>query len=133
MSLIVPDVAEVDALTKILTPALTIRLYSNNYVPVAASVAGSFTEVVGGGYAAKPLTFANWVIASGAPSTASYPAQTWTFTGPTNAPGNVYGYYVTRDSDGLLLWAERFVAVPFVPVAGSVITVTPVFTANSVF
>lgn len=133
MSLIVPDVAEVDALTKILTPALTIRLYSNNYTPIGASVAGSFTEVVGGGYASLPLIFAGWAIVPGTPSAASYAAQTWNFTGPTNAPGNIYGYYVTRDSDGLLMWAERFPVVPFVPIAGSVITVTPRFTGGSVF
>lgn len=133
MSLIVPDVAEVDALTKILTPALTIRLYSNNYTPGATSLTANFTEVAGGGYANKPLTFAGWSIVAGAPSAASYAAQTWNFTGATNAPGTIYGYYVTRDSDGLLMWAERFPVVPFVPIAGSIITVTPRFTGGSVF
>lgn len=135
MSLIVPDVAEVDALTKILTPNLTIRLYSNNVVPIGTSVTASFTEVAGGGYAAKPLVFATWVITAGTPSIAAYPIQTWNFTGATNAPGTIYGYYVTRDSDNLLMWAERFApgVVPYVPGVGSIITVTPTFTGGSVF
>lgn len=136
MPLIVPDLAELDALTKILTPALTIKLFSNNYVPGPLSTAANFTEVAGGGYASKPLTFANWVIVSGTPSIATYNAvQTWTFTGVTNAPGTVYGYYVVRDSDNLLMWAERFTvgAVPAVPVLGSVIAITPVFTGGSVY
>jgi hypothetical protein len=133
MSLIVPDVAEVDALTKILTPDLTLKLYGNNATPLFNSVAGSFTEIVGGGYASKPLVFANWVIAAGSPSLASYAIQTWNFTGVINAPGTVYGYFVVRNSDGLLMWAERFPVVPFIPIAGSVITVTPTFTGGSVY
>jgi len=135
MSLIVPDVAEVDALTKILTPDLTIKLYGNNYVPTGISLAANFTEIAGGGYASKPLTFANWVITSGTPSQGAYPIQTWTFTGAINAPATIYGYYVVRNSDNLLMWAERFPAgsIPFVPVVGSVISVTPIFTGGSVF
>lgn len=135
MSLVVPNVAEVDALTKILTPSMTMRLYGNNIFPVGASVAGSFTEIAGGGYANKPLVFAGWVIVAGTPTTATYAIQTWNFTGAINAPGTIYGYFVTRDSDGMLMWAERFAAgvVPIVPVAGSVISVTPTFTGESVY
>ena len=136
MPLIVPDVSEVDILTNILTPALSIKLFSNNYTPVAASINASFTEVAGGGYAQKSLTFANWGISPGTPSIATYNAvQTWTFTGVTNAPATVYGYYVVRVSDGLLMWAERFSlgAVPVIPVLGTTITVTPVLTGGSVY
>lgn len=136
MPLIVPDLAELDALTKILTPALTLKLFSNNVVPGPLSVTADFTEVTGGGYANKPLTFANWGIVSGTPSIATYnAAQTWTFTGVTNAPGTIYGYYVIRVSDSLLMWAERFTvgAVPVVPILGSIITITPVFTGGSVY
>jgi len=135
MSLIVPDVAEVDALTKILTPALTLKLYGNNYNPVPASVAANFTEIAGGGYANKPLIFAGWAIVAGAPSLATYGIQTWNFTGAINAPATIYGFFVTRNSDGLLMWCERFAAgvVPIVPIVGSVISVTPVFSGSSVY
>ena len=135
MPLIVPDVAEVDALIKILTPAMTIRLYSNNYVPTGVSLTANFTEVAGGGYTNFPMTPAGWVIIAGTPSVASHTMITWTFTGVTNAPGTIYGYYLTRNSDNLLMWAERFApgVVPIVPVAGSIIQVTPVFTGGSVY
>lgn len=136
MSLIVPDTIEVEVLTNVLTPALTMKLYSNNFTPAHDSSAASFTEVTGGGYASKPLTFANWAITPGDPSQAIYNAlQQWTFTGPTTGPGTIYGYYVTRNSDGKLMWAERFPSgvVPFVTINGSVIKVFPRFTAQSAF
>ncbi len=136
MSLVVPNALEVEILTQKLTPALSMKLYGNNATPSGSSSAASFTEIAGGGYLAKPLTFANWAITAGDPSVALYNAiQTWTFTGPINAPGTVYGYFVTRDSDGLLMWAERFSAalVPFVPIVGSIIKVFPRFTAQSEF
>jgi hypothetical protein len=136
MSLIVPNTIEVEVITTQLTPALTLRLYSNNAIPDQSSSAASFTEVAGGGYGALPLTFANWTIASGDPSTGTYNTnQIFTFTGPTNAPGTIYGYYVTRNSDGKLMWAERFPAanVPFIPIAGSQILILPKFSAQSQF
>lgn len=134
MSLIVPDEQEVDILTTFLTPALTMRLYSNDRTPSGADVAADYTEVSGGGYANKPLTFANWGITGGAPSIALYNAvQEWIFTGATGAPSVLYGYYVTRNSDGKLMWAERFPtgSVPFAPINGSIIRVTPRITAES--
>ncbi len=136
MSMVIPDALEVEVITTLLTPALTLRLYSNNVTPVGTNAAASFTEVAGGGYANLPLTFAHWGITSGNPSVAIYDStQTFTFTGVTNAPGTIYGYYVTRNSDGKLMWAERFASglVPFSPIAGSVIKILPRFTADSVF
>lgn len=136
MPMVVPNTVEVAAITAILTPALTLKLYGNNATPTGASTAASFTEIVGGGYASKPLTFANWGIVAGDPSIGTYNAmQTFDFTGPINAPGTIYGYFVTRNSDGLLMWAERFppANVPFVPIAGSQIAILPKFSAQSLF
>ena len=136
MSLKVPNSVEVAVLTTIMTPALTLKLYSNDKTPADSDTAASYTEVTGGGYASKPLTFANWGITSGSPSVALYnTTQSWTFTGPTGGPGTIYGYFVTRNSDGALQWAERFpsAVVPFNPVNGSIIRVIPRFTAESQF
>ena len=134
MALVVPDTLEVETLTNILTSALTLRLYSNNVTPSGSSTVGGFTEVTGGGYAAKPLTFANWSITAGDPSTGIYNTnQELDFTGPTSGPGTIYGYYVTRNSDNKLMWAERFPAanVPFNSIAGSIIRVLPKITVQS--
>ena len=134
MTLIVPNTQEVAVLTEFLTPALTMKLYGNDVTPGPNSTAATFTEIAGGGYTTKPLTFANWGITAGSPTVALYNAvQSWVFTGAINAPGTIYGYFITRNSDGLLVWAERFPAgnVPFTPIAGSNIRVTPRITCES--
>src|SRR3982751_2479471 len=110
MSLVVPNAIEVEVLTTLLTPAYTLRIYGNNKTPAAGDVAANYTEISGGGYVAKAITFANWTIVAGAPSLATYTGQTWIFTAAIDAPGTIYGYYVTRNSDGKLLLAERFPA-----------------------
>lgn len=135
MSFIVPNIVEVETLTEILTPAHTLKLYGNNYTPLPTSVAANFTEIAGGGYANKPITFANWTITAGEPSQAVYTGQTWIFSGVIDAPGTIYGYYITRNSDGKLLLAERFppANVPFSPVAGSKIILLPTFSCQSQF
>lgn len=134
MTLYVPEASKSTMLTSILTNNLTLKLYSNNYTPIAASLATNFTEVTGGGYANKPLTLANWTITDGSPAVALYNAvQDFNFTGATTGPGTIYGYYIVRTSGGLLLYAERFPAddVPFVSINGSLIRITPRITLDN--
>jgi hypothetical protein len=85
---------------------MTLRIYGNNKTPAGGDIAANYTEIAGGGYVNKPITFANWTIVSGSPSLASYAAQTWVFTGVIDTPGTIYGYYITRNTDGKLLLAE---------------------------
>lgn len=135
MSLVIPNTAEVVFLQKILNEAVTIRIFGNNATPSATSVAGDFNEIAGGGYANVILASANWGYTAGNPSYALQAKVTWTFTGAINAPGTIYGYFITRNADGTLWWAERFppAAVPFTPIAGSIVEVTPKFTGSSVY
>lgn len=136
MSLVVPDLIEVEVITTILTPPLTLKLYGNNQTPVHGDTVAAYTEIAGGGYASKPLILANWGITANEPTVALYNAsQTWIFTAAINAPGTIYGYFVIRNSDGKLVWAERFPTanVPFAPIAGSKIIVLPRFTVQSQF
>jgi len=101
------------------TEGLLLKLYSNNITPNPNDVATTYTEVTGGGYAPKTLTPATWTVNSG---TASYPAQTWTFTA---AVGNIYGYYVVRVTTGDLVFSEKFAAGPYnVQTNGDNISVT---------
>jgi len=130
MTLIVPDTQKAIVLTDMLgTIDMNLRLYSNNFTPSGSMVIGSITEVAGGGYAAQPLLHAQWVIVSGV---ATYVFQDFHFSGTTNAPGTVYGYYI-QDNSGNLILAERFPSgvLPFSPTGGSLIRITPTLTVTS--
>ena len=138
MTLVMPNVGEAKALdaltgkTAAATP-WTLDLFSNNRTPANTDVAADYTASVGGGYAQKSLTAATWGAAvGGSPTTATYgTAQTFTFTGATDAPGTVYGYYI-RDSAGILILAERLASPPFTPASnGDSVTVTPKITLAS--
>lgn len=129
MTLVVPNIAEQAILNKYLNQDFTLRLYSNNIVPGEANTAGTFVEVVGGGYTRKTLVFAGWTIS--ALGVATYALQDFDFTGATVSPGVIYGYYLL-DANSIIAWAERFAEgiVPFTPGQGSKIRVNPRLVAS---
>lgn len=105
---------------------LVLRLFTNNKTPAEADTEADYTEANGYDYAAKTLTGASWTVNPGAPSSATYAEQVWTFTG---ALGNVYGYYYT--ANGVLVAAERFPDGPYnIQNSGDTIKVTPTITAD---
>ncbi len=137
MALVIPNAAETVALaawagkTAALTPWV-LKLFSNNVVLSRGMVAADFTVVAGAGYANFNLTAASWVVTAGTPSSMSHPAHTFTFTGPTTAPGTIYGYYII-DGGGVIVTAERLASPPFIPaVNGDGVTVTPTITLGSI-
>jgi hypothetical protein len=130
MALVVPNASEVIMLNYILNKDapenISMLLYVNNVIPDENSTEATFTEMTNGlGYTTGgiSLTPGSWSVISGNPSQAEHTEVTWTFTG---AAGNVYGYYVTRDTGGELLWAERFTNGPFnITTNGDEIKITP--------
>lgn len=131
MALLIPNAAEVRMLGNIVNKTasedLILRLYSNNITPAETDTAATYTEVTGSGYAAKTLTGATWVVTSGAPSDATYPLQTWTFTGAAT----VYGYFLTETTSGIIKWAERATSAPInIVTNGSKIELTPTITLD---
>lgn len=135
MPLIVPDQGELRLLDTMLKLALStnenhiLKLYTNNYTPVAAAAPGSFTEAAFTGYAARTLTRASWNSAVTVSNKAecSYSAvQSWT-CGTVGA--TIFGYYV-QGSAGTLLWAELF-STSRVLASGDVLNITPKFTLSS--
>ena len=65
----------------------------------------------------------------GAPTSAAYAQQTWTFTGALTTNATVFGYYVTRVTDLDLILAESFTS--FTPANnGDLINLTPAITAD---
>jgi hypothetical protein len=133
MALLVPNGSEVIALSYLVgktttTEPLVLRLYSSNTTPAETDTVGTYTELVGGGYASIALTGATWTVVAGNPTTASYPQQTWTFTG---AAPTVYGYYLTRATSADLVYAERFSDGPYgIANNGDAIKVTPSISAE---
>lgn len=130
MAIVVPNSIEEVIAQYILTTAdLKLRLYSNNYAPAENAVIASFTEVTGGGYAAKTLSSGSWTITIGNPTEGVYAAQTFSFTGTIGGSGVVYGYYVTNTAGTTLYWAESLPSAvnPFTPGNGSYVRITPRF------
>lgn len=108
---------------------MLLRLYINDKAPAPGDSAGDYLEMSSHGYTgAKTLAAGGWVIVPGQPSMASHAQQEWAFheDGPSR---QVYGYYVTGASSGLLLWAERFSGLGFkIQDDGDRIVMTPRFT-----
>lgn len=128
MALVLVDQGENGMLTAFFAQAMTLRLFTNNYTPIETTTEAAVTEAVGNGYTAKPLAGGSWTISGSSPTQAAFAQQIFTFTG---ALGNVYGYYVTRDSDSKLMFAEKFTDGPYNIVNnGDQIKVTPQFTQD---
>jgi hypothetical protein len=127
MSLIVPVTIQTAVLTELLSVDLKLRLYSNVYTPGPTSVIGSFTEVTGGGYAAKDLLSADWTMGSTSPVTAVQAVKTFSFISTTGGSGLVYGYYVTDAAGTTLYWAEPMPGAyyPFTPANTAYIKIYP--------
>lgn len=85
-----PDEGELLDLQRILIyEDMTLRLYVNKVTQGSSDTSSTFTAAVGGGYADKTLTAANWstsVVSNVA--TGTYAEQTFTFTGVLTSPSN---------------------------------------------
>lgn len=130
MALVVPNSSEVIMLRYITNndapENISICLFSNDIMPDENSTEDTFTEVEDGlGYKTGgiALTPASWNIVLGNPSQAEHIEVAWIFAGVV---GNVYGYYIIRNTNRELMWAERFTNGPFdIRVSGDKIKVTP--------
>lgn len=113
---------------------LTMRLFSNNITPSSSDIFDTYISPSGGGYTTKTLTNGSWSLsAENQIAYATYPLQTWTFSGSLDCTTpKVYGYYVT-DVNNMLIWAERF-ETPYIPggVDSLQLSVTIKFRLNSV-
>lgn len=129
MALVVPNVAEVEMLKRLLGASANgnqvIKLYKSDVTPIETTTIGSgvgqLTETTAAGYTAITLVTGSWSVATTTATTASYAEQTFTFT----TSETLYGYYVT-DLANNLLWCERFTGAPFVlPISGGQVAITP--------
>jgi hypothetical protein len=134
VALVVPDLGEIELLTKLLkntadTEDYILKLYKNNYTPIAATVVGSFTEADFTNYVDKTIARSDWATPSTVSNKAesSVATQSWT----CGAIGNtIYGYYVVGATSGVCLWAEEFAAAR-VLADGDILNLTPKFNLSS--
>ena len=131
MAIIVPNAAEQLALKNIINYSspqdLKLKLYTNNYTPIATSTESDFTEASGGGYAAVTLTGTSWSISTNGSgqAEATYAQQTFTFTGALSGSATIYGWFLVQSSSGLLIAAEK-VTNSFTPASnGDIFYITP--------
>lgn len=114
MALVIPRSAEIIILGLILNKVkpedLVLRLYVNDETPTKKSVLKDFTEADNFGYDGITLSPGRWGIEPGDPTQASYATQVFTFTGKL---GQVFGYFITRETSGHLVLAERFGDGPY--------------------
>ncbi len=94
---------------------LVLHLYCTNVTPADTLTPASFTECAGGGYAAKILTNGSWTCSTGTPSSCSYAAQTFTFTGALTTNTTIYGYYVTDQAATPNLITSELFGATFTP------------------
>lgn len=111
------------ALKKLPAEDLDLRLFVNDKVPAAGDTEADYVEAAGAGYAAIQLVAATWTVLEADPADATYPQQTWNFSGPLTL---VYGYYYTHRTSGKLFAVERFADGPYnIAQAGDQVKVTP--------
>lgn len=105
---------------------LNLRLYQNNITPAETDTAATYTEATFTGYAAvTAMPTGSWTVVEGAPTRASYPQQTFSSSAGSQNQ-SIYGYYMTRTTNGRIALAERFTDGPYVIVNnGDQIRVTP--------
>lgn len=132
MALNVPDVGEnkiLENLTNKTAPEnLVLRLFKNNITPSDSDTAATYTEATFPGYAAITLTGASWGAA--AAGVITYGSQQ-TFTCSGVATDDIYGYYITQSTSGVLMWSERDASAPFaVRNSGDAVKLTPSIGAN---
>lgn len=112
------------------TTALKVHLFVNNITPAVGDVLGSYTEASFTGYAAQSLVTWGTITVGSHIATMTAAANTFTRTA-TGTVQTVYGYYVTDNTNTVLLWAERDVNAPINIINnGDSYTVTATMTAK---
>lgn len=88
-----------------------------------------FTEATFTGYSAQAVAAVDWTVTAGNPTVALNVEKSFTSTADQTAQ-NIWGYYLTRSSDGALIWFEQFDGPIVVEFDTDEILVTPRMTLD---
>lgn len=121
----VPDASQAFILSRITSRDMMLRLFVNEIQEGSNVIAADFLEASGFDYAPILLSPGVWKLEMDDGISIRYPLREWKFTGGL---GNVWGYYLTDQETGTLLWMARFHPVdPYrILTPGSRVQVTPI-------
>lgn len=105
-----------------------LHLFENNHTPANSDTVAAYTECTFPGYASVDLPAIVGVSIAAHIATATWAPEVFT----RSAGGgtfNIYGYYVTDDTDAVLLWAQRDDLAPVtMNTVGQTYVVVPIMT-----
>jgi len=108
---------------------LRLHLYKNNVAIKESTNVSELEEANFPGYASSLLTGSLWSVVAGSPSVAQYQSVSMVCSDGVS-PQTIYGYYVTREGTGDLMWGEAFPTPQVILAPGNRIMVTPRLTAR---
>lgn len=117
MAAIINDKAEERALAFLINKAgytlraVTLRLFKNDMTPAEDDVVGDYTEADFTGYSAAAVPSADWTISGTTPTLATAVTKNFV-SGADQALQNIYGWFLTTDTDNDVVAAERFADAP---------------------
>jgi len=113
-------------------PSLEVHLFVNQWNFASDTTIANLVECDAPGYAAVPLTPANWTgSTTGGVSTYTYPVLAFNFTGQGVPPQTVYGHWIGDSASGDVLWGLTWPAPYVIPAAGSTIYLAPTWANQS--
>ena len=125
MDLLFPDAGLVYQLQQILTPRVHYHLFVNTYVPTLYSTVADLTEASFSGYTPAVVHVADFTITGVAGHNGYAIAPPVTFLNSSGGAELVYGYYVTDQTDTILLAIALFDGAPISISSGGNQTVLP--------
>lgn len=90
--------------------AWEVRLYQNDYTPVAGSIESDFEECDFIGYSFPTVNWSEWTDAAtvGGRAVSGWTSNPYSYTSTDATPQQAFGYYVIDTGDRTCIWAERF-------------------------
>lgn len=104
---------------------LTLRWFQNDVTPSGDFNASAFVEADFSGYSAQALTSANWDIVPGGTTIATYNTPRTVSADANGQDQNLYGIYITRNSDSMVVHYERFATARYINDNGDQSSYTP--------
>ena len=112
--------------------SLVLHLFVSQWNMANNTVEANLVECSAPGYAAIPLTPANWVGSTvNGVANYTYPVVSFTFTGPGSPSQTIYGHWIGDSATGDVLWGLTWLSPYAIPASGSTIYLAPTWANQS--